>query len=40
MLKTAERSTVTNIDHATVSLDQSYLILCRVEELWIVPLEG
>jgi hypothetical protein len=39
-LTTAERSTVTNLDHAIVSPDQRYLILCRAEEIWIVPLEG
>ena len=40
MLTTAERSTVTNLAHATVSLDQRCFMLCRAEEISIVPLEG
>jgi len=39
-LTTAERSTVTNIAGATVPPDQCYPILCRSEDIWIVPLEG
>jgi len=39
-LTTAERSAVNILAHATLSLDQRYLMLCRAEEIWNVPLEG
>jgi len=39
-LTTAGRSTVTNLAHETVSPEQRYCMLCRAEEIWIVPLKG